>query len=102
MTFMAEAHGYDVQRCANAREAYTVAEGGFACLVVDQNLPDGRGIDLVEALRTRGVTAPAILVTTGPSPALRRQAAAIGAPIIEKPLLGEELFSEINRLASGG
>ena len=102
LTFMAEAHGYDVQCCANAREAFVAAEDGFACLVVDLNLPDGRGIDLVEALRSRGLAAPAILVTTDPSAALRRQAGGIGAPIVEKPLLGEDLFSQIARLTGPG
>lgn len=102
LTFMADAHGYDVQSCSNAREAFVAADDGFACLVVDQNLPDGRGIDLVEALRSRGVAAPAILVTTDPSAALRRQAARIQAPIVEKPLLGEDLFSQITRLTEAG
>lgn len=102
LTFMGEAHGYEVQCCANAREAFVAADDGFACLVVDQNLPDGRGIDLVKALRSRGVAAPAILVTTGPSAALRRQAAGMDAPIVEKPLLGEDLFSQITRLTEAG
>ena len=44
--------------------------------------------------------APAILITTGPSTDLRRKAAAAGAPIVEKPLLDDALFTQIRRLVA--
>jgi FixJ family two-component response regulator len=100
LAFMTGAHGFRVERCRTAREAIALADPKtrFACLVIDQRLPDHQGIDLLTMLRSRGVAAPAILITTGPSTDLRRKAAAAGAPIVEKPLLDDALFTQIRRL----
>jgi len=65
------------------------------CLVVDYNLPGMNGLDLVMELRRRKLTAPVILITSLPSSGIRARAAAIGAVVVEKPLLGEALFQEI-------
>ena len=104
LTFMADARGFRVEQGRTAREAIALATAGhrFACLVIDQRLPDHQGIDLLAMLRSRGVAAPAILMTTGPSAALRRQAADAGAPIVEKPLLDDALLTEIRRLMTPG
>lgn len=100
LAFMTDARGYHVERCRTAREAIALADRGvrFAALIIDQKLPDLPGIDLLRALRARGMRAPAVLITTAPSPTLRHQAAKAGAPIVEKPLLDEELFTQIRRL----
>lgn len=100
LAFMTDTRGFEVERCKTAREAIARAspDRTFACLIIDQVLPDLQGIDLLATLRERGVDAPAILITTAPSAALRRQAAAAGAPIVEKPLLDEMLFTQIHRL----
>ena len=66
------------------------------CLVIDQKLPGLSGLGLVDELRHRGVSAPAILITTGPTAQIRRAAAAAGIAIVEKPLIGEALFHEIH------
>jgi DNA-binding response OmpR family regulator len=63
--------------------------------VIDQNLPDLSGVELLGRLRARGVAAPAVIITTAPSAALVRQTAAVGAAIVEKPLLDEALFARI-------
>ncbi|MBM3526807.1 MAG: response regulator [Alphaproteobacteria bacterium] len=67
------------------------------CLVVDQNLPRMRGLELIAELRRRNNKVPAILITTNPSDAVRRQASAAGVPIVEKPLLNSLLFDAIRR-----
>jgi len=66
------------------------------CLIVDQNMPDIKGLDLVQILRQRHINAPAILITSHPSVALSRNAANAGVPIVEKPLLGNALLDKIN------
>ncbi len=100
LAFMADTRGFRVERCGTAREAIALAERGrrIACLIIDQNLPDLKGIELLARLREQAVEAPAILITSAPSAVLRRQAAAAGAPIVEKPLLDEALFTHIHRL----
>lgn len=101
LAFMTDVRGYQVKCCGSAAEAISAVEppAGFACLVIDQKLPDRQGVELLQALRLRGVNTPAILITTAPTPALRREAEALGAPIVEKPLLDDALFTGINRLA---
>lgn len=102
LTFLAETRGFEVRRCATAGDALSrSADDGdhYTCLVIDQRLPDLPGIDLLAQLRDRGVEAPAILITTGPSPTLKRLALAAGVAIVEKPLLTDTLFTEIHRLS---
>lgn len=98
LAFMAGTRGYEVVGCASATEAMVRVSGSVACLILDQNLPDEQGVQLLRRIRAAGIEAPALLMTTGPSAALRSQAAAVGAPIVEKPLLDESLFQQIERL----
>lgn len=98
--FMAGTRGYDILSCSTAAEVMSAINGGVACLVVDQNLPDDQGVRLIQRVRAAGLRTPALLITTGPSIALRREAAALGAPIVEKPLLDESLFQQIERLVA--
>ncbi|WP_333590484.1 response regulator [Brevundimonas sp.] len=95
LAFLTQARGYDVRRCGTSAEALAAATDGLHCLVIDQNLPDLPGIELLGRLRARGVAAPAVIITTAPSVALVRQAATAGASIVEKPLLDEALFARI-------
>src|ERR1043166_7374361 len=66
-----------------------------SCLVIDQKLPGLSGLGLVDELRRRDVAVPVILITTGPTAQIRRAAAAAGVAIVEKPLIGDALFHEI-------
>jgi FixJ family two-component response regulator len=75
-----------------AAERYLPQSG---CLVIDFKLPDMDGLQLLAALRRRGVTLPAILITSHPTAILRARAAAAYMPIIEKPLLGDALIEAI-------
>ena len=67
------------------------------CYVIDQNMPDMSGLDLISTLRARNLTAPAILITTHPNAALRERAAAAGVSIVEKPLLDFTLLNSVRR-----
>jgi FixJ family two-component response regulator len=67
------------------------------CLVLDQILPGTSGLELLSQLRDRGVTLPAVIITTNPAPQLRIMAAAQGAGIVEKPLLGPGLIEAIRK-----
>jgi FixJ family two-component response regulator len=65
------------------------------CLIIDFRLPDMDGLNLLASLRTRAVNLPALLITSQPSSALRKRAAAAAVPIVEKPLLGNALLDAI-------
>lgn len=72
------------------------------CLVIDFRLPDMDGLHLLAALRDRAVRLPAVLITSNPSPGLRRRASAVDVPIVEKPLLGNALLDAIRLALSEG
>jgi FixJ family two-component response regulator len=99
LQFCLEVEGFLVRTYSNAAELLNeknVPENG--CLVIDYRLPNLNGLDLLAQLRQRRIMLPAILVTTHPSEALRRQTAAAGAVLIEKPLLNEALLEGIRAI----
>jgi FixJ family two-component response regulator len=63
--------------------------------VLDQKLPGMSGLALLAALRAQNVVAPAILITSNPPVAVRREAQAAGIEIVEKPLLDGVLANKV-------
>lgn len=98
LEFALQAEGYRVCSCANAEAALQVPADRVGCLVIDYKLPDIDGMDLAGRLRSAGVTAPLILITTNPDARCRTRAARDGAVIVEKPLLGDRLLRQIRTL----
>jgi FixJ family two-component response regulator len=103
LRFALEIEGFVVHAFATsdellARETLPVG----ACLVVDYILPTMNGLELVAALRNRGVDSPAILITSNPPARLRREVAAAGLTLVEKPLLGNGLADAIRAALAGG
>jgi two-component system response regulator FixJ len=70
------------------------------CLVIDVKLPGVDGLELLRRLRARRVMLPAVLITTNPPPSLRIHAAAADVPIVEKPLLQDELIDAVRALVA--
>jgi len=68
---------------------------GFNCFVVDQRMPEMTGMELVEVLRERRISTPAILIISHPNAALNARAQKAAIPIVEKPLLGNALVERI-------
>jgi FixJ family two-component response regulator len=99
LTFALQIEGYrvEVHESAEALLA-TATPPDAACLVFDQNLPGTLGVDALEMLRGRGLSCPAILITTQPKFEVRAAADRLGARIVEKPLLGGELPLAIREL----
>lgn len=97
LRFAFEADGYEVDAVATGEALLAEPlRPGLTCLVVDQRLPGLSGLETLARLRQRGVTAPAILITTHPSRAVRRIARDAGIDIVEKPLLGDELPRKVS------
>jgi two-component system, LuxR family, response regulator FixJ len=98
LKFSLEVEGFAVRTYERAEEL--LSETIFpVCksLVIDQKLPGISGTDLIAELRKRNVSVPIILITTHPISALKKHAASIGVPIVEKPLLGSALLDGINQ-----
>lgn len=97
LRFSLEADGYRVLAFESAEALLATEEDGQAvsCLVIDYVLPRANGLDLVRALRLRGVSAPTILITTHPTVRVRDATASLGIRILEKPLLGGMLAQAV-------
>ena len=103
LKFSLEIEGFTVRSYATGAEV--LGEGDPApcgCLVVDQHMPGMNGLDLIDLLRSRHFAAPAILITSDPSPSVRERAGKASIPIVEKPLLGNALLREIRDMAGDG
>jgi len=88
LTKILEGKGYTVSTAGTAAEALAVARiGNSAAAIVDYRLPDQNGLQLFEELRKKGLTLPAILITSYGSVDLREEALALGfAAYFDKPL----------------
>jgi FixJ family two-component response regulator len=103
LKFAFELEGYAVKTYADAESVLAAGElPQTGCLIVDQVLDGVSGLGLLEALRGRGVDLPAVLITTHPTEALRTQAKAANVPIIEKPLLQDDLTDKVAQLLGDG
>ena len=102
LQFALEAEGYAVKTFERAAEALAGPDGGQAdCLVIDYALPDLDGAALLRTWRASGVTTPAIIIASNPTARCWREAAEAQAPLLEKPLMGDELPQRIQSLLSG-
>jgi len=96
LKFSLELEGFAVRLYADGRELLNDPQlPARGCLVVDQMLPAMSGLDVVDALRRRGISNPAVLVTTHASRQLRQRAAKAGIAVIEKPFFGNALVEAI-------
>ena len=103
LKFLLELEGLVVRIYTNGAELMGAGDLALCdCLVVDQNMPEPNGLDLIALLRAREFNAPAILITSHPSTSLRDRAAKARVPIVEKPLLGNALLDKIRDVTTKG
>lgn len=90
-------HGYDVRAYPGAAAASLATDLDRAhWLIADYRLPDGDGLEVLEALRRRGWAGRALLVTGHSEPDLAPRAFAAGYhAVIEKPLRQHEVLSAL-------
>lgn len=87
----------------------SIADGESACalqafdlLLVDANLPDGRGEHLLRLLRERGLMTPALAHTADPDPALHARLHAAGfVEVLLKPIAAAALREALRRHLPG-
>jgi two-component system, LuxR family, response regulator FixJ len=88
-----ESEGFEVCAFSNGHDLLSEASlPAIGCLVVDYHMPAMNGLELVDALRDRGVLIPAILITGDPTEYVRDRAAAIAVLVVEKTGLGSYLL----------
>lgn len=98
LCFAFEMEGMAVEAYSSAEAALAAAPARHDCLIFDQRLPGVSGLELLERLRQRGETAPALLITSNPVAATRNRASAAGVEIVEKPLLQGVLVQKVRQL----
>ena len=103
LKFALELEGFAIQAYPDAESVLASASDASTaeCMVVDYKLPGLNGLELLRELRARGITTPAILITTAPGIVLKDRAARAGVAIVEKPLLGNALSESIRNVCKG-
>lgn len=98
LKFLLEMEGFDVATFPNATAVLgALPPDRRGCLVLDFNLPEMDGLDLLSRLRAAGVGQPAVLITSHPNAKLRARARARRVEIVEKPLLTNALVEAVGR-----
>ncbi len=98
LKFLLGARGIDVRCYASAAEFLrSTGADDLGGLLVDQHMPDMTGIELVELLRSRKISTPAIMLTGGSDPLLESRAKKAGVlAVLHKPFAALELLGWIN------
>lgn len=97
LQLMLHNQGFEVRAYPSAAHALADSRTAEATmLIADYRLPDSDGVELLNALRTRGWTGRAILVTGFPSSPLADDARAAGyAAVLEKPVPHHRLIAAL-------
>lgn len=66
-----------------------------ACLVIDDQNAELSGVELLEVLRSRHITTPAVLIAVASDPQLAHRAAQAGATVLHKPVSSSELLDAL-------
>lgn len=95
-----EQQGYRVTACGTVREAREALRGGPPdVLLLDVNLPDGSGFDLLRGLRAQHVFAPAVFLTARTDEADRLTGFAVGGDdYVCKPFSLAELVARVGAI----
>jgi FixJ family two-component response regulator len=74
------------------------------CLILDLQMPEMSGLEVLKTLVSRGIEIPTIIITSNKDAAMRERCMAAGAvAYLLKPVRRQDLFNAINaaRAASG-
>jgi two-component system response regulator FixJ len=107
IVFLLASAGIEARVHASAAEYLAADVASPACIVTDVRMPGMTGIELIQALRDRGVPAPVIVTTGHGDIPLAVEAMKLGASdFIEKPFDDEVLIAAIraalNKAAESG
>lgn len=95
--FLLELEGFRILTFSNAFDALESQQLERACcLVIDFKMPQMNGLQLIEALRARGVVPPIIMISGCATEGLRQAAVRQGVSMfVEKPLMDVTLTEHV-------
>lgn len=97
LKFSLEIDGFTVRTYASAEELLRERDlAAGQCLIVDQDMPRMQGLELIAALRLRGIDIPVVLTSSRVTAALSRLGSVAGVTVVEKPFLGNALIESIH------
>ena len=98
LRLLLEMSGREVQDFASGAALLAALPDGAGCLVLDYHMPELNGLDLLEAVRARDMTVPAILITGLGDPRIRRRASEAGViEVLDKPFNDRALLAAVGR-----
>jgi len=99
MRALLESLGFEVHDYSSAVDFLNRGgERSKGCLLLDLHMPVMTGIDLLEHMRSEGVSLPTIVITGRGDPLLRERALRSGAlALIDKPVTDDALLGAIDR-----
>lgn len=68
------------------------------CAIIDLQLPDMSGVELAERLAQLRPQLPLLLISARAMPCQRHRAAALGLPLLSKPVHADTLLAALRRL----
>lgn len=96
LKFSLELEGFEVRTYGSGNDLLCSNDiDSCNCFVIDQKMPGMTGLELIGRLRDGHHWAPAVLIVSQTSPAVRARAATARVPIAEKPFFGSALFDRI-------
>ena len=103
LRLMLERNGYSVQTFGSPNDFLLTKEiDRFNCLVLDLQLPGMNGLELLELLRVRAYSKPAIMIAASVDPQLESRMQKVGVgDLLHKPIAPDRLLGAL-RSAIGG
>ncbi len=102
LEFALRLQGFNVHAYGGGEEVLAYRDLEHAgCLIVDDNMPNMGGLELINRLRERRIPIPAILITSHATDRLHARAAVAGVRVVlEKPFLENALAASIETILS--
>jgi len=90
--------GYDVTTFSSGKQGIeAISRKTPDCVIVDVQMPEINGLELMRAILASGALVPFIIITAFPKPADRAVAMSAGAAAyMEKPFNDDELFDTLS------